>query len=432
MKGKNLVRSLLMTILLASFAVGGPVAHAQDASAAQWKGGRPEYDAYMAIIQAVQAKDNAKTIEAADKFLGQFPESAQINTVYQAKLQAYQGMNDTAKTEETANKILELDPNNLRAILVLSYLFPRTYNQQQKDPAKLDKAEATVNKGLEQLEKMQPAANQPPEQFEQQKRQTGAVLYETGGFVALQKEDYAAAQERLMKNLQASPNNALGFYWLGLAYLTPKPSDGSPKPTGEYDKGFWAMARAVSLTGPTALPEALKTSTKDYLDKLYEGRHGSKDGLDELLTKAAAEPSPPADFHVMTAEELAPPEPEPEPEPVKRELTVKMDDLVTFDDIQSHLTAGGQKEADTWELLKGAGLPLPGKVAKAAASGATTVLVAVTPALWQTPGKYDVELTLAAPLGKALTAGSDVNFEGTLEAYTPKPFLLKMTEGKIN
>jgi hypothetical protein len=42
-----------------------------------------------------------------------------------------------------------------------------------------------------------------------------------------------------------------------------------------------------------------------------------------------------------------------------------------------------------------------------------------------------VELTLGQPYGKALAAGQDIMFEGTLDAYTAKPFVLKMTDGKI-
>jgi tetratricopeptide (TPR) repeat protein len=435
MKGKNLVRSLVMSILLASFALGGPAAQAQEAAAPQASPfkDRAEYDAYDKILKAAQAKDNNGAVEAADAYLAAYPESKMLMQVYSIKLGAYQALNNSPKVEETANKILEIDPDNLRAILMLSYLFPRTVNTSDPDlSGKLDKAESTVTKGLEQLEKMQPAANQPPEQFETQRRQTGAILYETDGFVALQKKDYPKAAESLTKSLEANPNNALGFYWLGLAYLTPKPADGSPKATEEYDKGMYAMARSVSLGGSTPLPEALKTSTKDYLAQVYENRHGSRDGFDELLAQSAASPFPAADFHVMTAEELAP-EPEPEPEPVpQRELTVKIEELATFDDIQAYLSAGGQKEADTWELLKGATLPLPGKVAAAARTGATTLMVAVSPALAATPGKHDVEVTLAEPLARNLAAGADVNFEGTLDAYTAKPFLLKMIDGKVN
>src|SRR5581483_1430299 len=94
---------------------------------------------------------------------------------------------------------------------------------------------------------------------------------------------------------------------------------------------------------------------KDYLNKVYEAQHGSNEGLSELLAQTAATPFPPEGFHIKTAEEMAPPEPEPAPTPevAKRELTVKPEELSSYDVIQKYLQAGGQKADDTWELLKG-------------------------------------------------------------------------------
>src|ERR1043166_9045156 len=96
---------------------------------------------------------------------------------------------------------------------------------------------------------------------------------------------------------------------------------------------------------------------------------------------------------------------------------------------------GGDKEADTWELLKGQeDFALPGKVVSATpAAKPTKVLIAVSPDL-QAPanaGNHDVELPLAAPPAKPLAAGTAINFTGTIEANTSKPFSLKMTNGKI-
>jgi len=135
----------------------------------------------------------------------------------------------------------------------------------------------------------------------------------------------------------------------------------------------------------------------------------------------------------MTAEEMAPPEPEPEPEPPPRELTVKIEELTDFSKIREYLQAGGIKSEDTWALLEGAGLPLPGKVVAATpAANPTKIQIVVSPELALEEGKYDVELTLAAPLGKRLAAGTTINFEGFLDSYTANPFLLKMVDGKIS
>jgi tetratricopeptide (TPR) repeat protein len=435
MKGKKLVRTLMMTVLVAGWTAGwtggGAMVQAQQAAAQpapQWKD-RAEYDQFIAITTAASKPDNAQVIELTDKYLAGYPDSKQLSSIYQLRMQAYQGLNNTPKMEEAANKVLEIDPGNLRALLLLSYLFPRTINTADPElDKKLGKAGENAQKALAALDALPAPPGVTPEQFQQQKNQSAAVLHQTAGYVALQKKDYSTAQQELIKSSTASPNDALGFYWLGLSYMGPKPA--------EYDKGMWALARATALTGPTALPESMKGSVKDYLDKVYDARHGSTDGLSDLTSKAAATAFPQDGFHVQTAEELAPPEPEPAPPPPpKRELTVKPEELSDFSVIVKYLQAGGEKEADTWELLKGqTDFALPGKVVSATpAAKPTKILLAVSPEL-QLPaaaGKHDVELTLAAPYSKAIPAGTSINFAGTIDSYTAKPFNLKMVDGKI-
>ena len=279
---------------------------------------------------------------------------------------------------------------------------------------------------MEVLAALQAPQGMSPEDFQKQKAQSSSVFYQTTGFVALQKKDYAQAEQSLRKSAEINPSDALGFYWLGLSFLSPKPPN--------YDQGMWALARAVSITGATALPGPTLAQVKEYLEKVYEARHGSKDGLDDVVSKAAAAAFPLADFHVATAQELQP-EPEPEPEAVAqpaRELTVKPEELSSFDVIEKYLRAGGDKEADTWTLLKGATLTLPGKVVSATpAARPQTLRLAVAPELAAQEGKYDVEVKLAAPLSKALEKGATIEFEGAIDSYTPKPFLLRFAEAKI-
>lgn len=429
MKMGNLWKQLILaTLLIGGVASGALVsstfAPGQTPEPSPWKD-RAEYDAFNAILQAGNPNQQ---IELADKYLGAYPETKFADKVHEMKLQAYQQLNNSQKMEETASKLLEISPDNFRALLLLSYLIPRTLNAQ--DPSmeqKLTAADGYARRGLEQLEKLPMPQGMPADAFQKQKDQSAAILHQTAGFVALQKKNYQQAAQALKKSGEMNPNDALDFYWLGLAYLSPKPP--------QYEAGIWAMARAVSITGGAALPAATQQQVREYLGKVYESRHGSDEGLSEILAQAAASPFPSADFHIQSVEEIAaaaPPEPEPPPQPKARELSVKPEELSSFDVIGKYLQAGGDKETDTWELLKGASLPLPGKVVSATpAARPKTIRLAVDPKLAQEEGKYDVELTLETPLAKALAAGQTVQFEGTCESYRAKPFLLHMTNGKI-
>ena len=178
------------------------------------------------------------------------------------------------------------------------------------------------------------------------------------------------------------------------------------------------------------------------MTKVYEARHGSRTGLDEVLAQAGRAPFPPAGFHVQTLEET--PEYKAEQEALRaeeaklaaaaaeRERKQKvLDELTTFDVIVKNLQDGGQKGADTWELLNGTVLPLTGRVVELTAVGTRTIRLAVSPGVAAVGGAHDLELTLAAPLAEPLRKSQDIQFEGKIDSFTPRPFLMKMSQGKV-
>jgi tetratricopeptide (TPR) repeat protein len=425
MKRLNVLSTLAIIAALCGWMAALPHSAAAQGAAAQQASpfkDRAEYDAYNAILQA---KDSDAQLAAADKYLAAYPQSKLLENVYGIKLQAYQKANNIPKVEETANKLLEINPKHILALYLLSSIFPQTYNPQdaaaeQKLTAASDHAKA----GLEVLAALAKPANVSDDDFKKQKDQLEAGFHKTAGFVALQKKDYPTAQQELHKAVEMDPNDAAGYYQLGIANLSPKP--------GKYDDGIWALARSLSISGTTALPPATKDQVKTYLGKVYEGVHGSPDGLTEVLAQAGTAPFPPQGFHIKTVEEI-PPEPAPAPAPeAKRELSVKPEELSDWTAIQKYLTAGGQKAEDSWTILKGQSLPLPGKVVSATpAARPKTILLAVAPELAKEEGRYDVEVTLATPYSKPLAKGDQITCEGTVDSYRPKPFLVRLTDAKI-
>lgn len=428
---KGLHRVRMTAVLAMGFGVLATLAAAQQAS--PWKD-RAEYDAYTAIEQAAQPNQR---VELADKYLAAYPESKVAERVYALKLHSYQQLNNSQKIEETAAKLLEINPKNFQALYLLSFLIPRTINVQ--DPrmnAKLDAVAGYSARGLQELAAISMPQGMSPAQFEEQKNQSAGVFHQAAGFAALQKKEYAKAVGSLRRSAEINPNDGLTFYWLGSAHLSPQPP--------QHDPGIWAMARAISVTGQNALPGPIQQQVRDYLTKVYEARRGSRTGLDQILAQAARAPFPPADFHVLTLEES--PEYKAEQEELRRQEEARLEaerqaalrkqrvleELTEFDVIVKYLQEGGQKGNDTWEILHGQELPLSGKVVSATpAARPTTIRLAVSPELAEQAGKFDVELTLATPHPRALAAGQDVMFLATCDSFTARPFLLKMVNGKI-
>jgi len=431
MKSSGLPSLVIAAVLTIAMGSGLFVFAAQAQEASVWKD-RAEYDAYTAIEQAT---DQNQRVQLADKYLAGYPESKVAERVYALKLQAYQQLNNSQGIEQTAAKLLEINSKNFQALYLLSFLIPRTINVQDASSGqKLDALGGYAARGLTELAALQMPQGMAAEQFEQQKNQSAAVFHQSAGFVALQKKDYAKAAESLRRSAQISPNDGLTFYWLGSSHLSPQPP--------QYDPGIWAMARAVSLTGPNALPGPIQQQVRDYLTKVYEARHGSGDGLDQVLAQASKAPFPPADFHVQTLEET--PEYKAEQEAVRAEEArleaarlvqerkqKVLEELTTFDIIVKNLQGGGQKGEDTWDILHGQVLPLSGRVVELTAVGTRTVRLAVSPAIAAAGGAHDLELTLSAPLAEPLRKSQDIQFEGKIDAFTPRPFMMKMVEGKM-
>ena len=295
MKRGNVLCALMMTTLFCGWMTVLPRAVAAQEQAQQespWKD-RAEYDAFNTMAQAT---DPNQQVELADKYLADYPETNFADKVQEFKLQAYQKLNDSGQIQATATKLLEVKPDHFHALYLLSYLMPRTIDAQ--DPAmgqKLDRASEYARRGLQGVGSLPKPEGLSDPDFQKQKDQATAVFHQTSGFVALQKKDYSQAERELRQSAEMNPTDSLGFYWLGLAYLSPKPA--------QHDPGMWALARAVSITGPNALPPATKSQVRDYLDQVYDARHGSTEGLEEVLAQASASPFPPPDFHVMTVEE---------------------------------------------------------------------------------------------------------------------------------
>ena len=167
MKRGTICCVLTITAFLGTGTAGSPwaavvLAQGQAQQASPWKD-RAEYDAFYAIVQATNPNQR---IELADKYLAAYPQAKFLDKVYEFKLQAYQQLNNPAKMEETAAKLLEIKPDHFPALFIMSYLIPRTMNP--KDPRgeqKLSQAAEHAQKGLTLLESMQKPEGVSDQQF---------------------------------------------------------------------------------------------------------------------------------------------------------------------------------------------------------------------------------------------------------------------------
>src|SRR5260221_10968981 len=75
-----------------------------------------EYNAY---VGAVQQADAAAKISGIEAFLAQYPNSVMKEDALELLMGTYQGAGNQAKVIDTANRLLAVNPNNVRALVLL-------------------------------------------------------------------------------------------------------------------------------------------------------------------------------------------------------------------------------------------------------------------------------------------------------------------------
>jgi tetratricopeptide (TPR) repeat protein len=388
-------------------AQGAPAAQAGNPKQPGWKS-REEYDAFQTIVSK---KDPNQMIAAADAFLQKYPNSDFKDQADLAKMQAYQQLNQSDKAMDAARQALQANPANLGALNYLCFAMPFVYKptDANKDQ-ELGDLDSYSKKGLEVLGQQQKPANMSDDQFNQQIKQLRANFNDAEGFAALQRKDYAAAITSLNAAKGDNPSDPFVFYRLGLAYLNSSPPD--------FDHAIWNLARA-SVLGKTAKTSDAAAIEKFY-QQVYQSRHGSDAGENDIETQAAANVEPPADFKVA---------------PAAKHAATGNAFIDAFYSYEDNLKAGGDTETNTWNQLKGQPLQGPGWVDSVdkAPDGSYLVNVDITNDSKNKDGVYDIELKDSQPGCKDLSKGDPVRFNGTISAYTATPsFVLTLDNAHIN
>ena len=145
---KVVLASLLSATALIPFAFQ-PVAFGQAAApGGQIQMSQEEYAKYQA---AVNASTPAAKAQAFEDYLKAYPNSAVKSDVLNQLLYAYNQTGDQAKTLDAADRLLAVEPNNLRA-LTLEVYYRRADAEKVTDPAAkaaaLDKVATYAQTGL--------------------------------------------------------------------------------------------------------------------------------------------------------------------------------------------------------------------------------------------------------------------------------------------
>ena len=444
---KAVVASLLAFSAIASIAPGAGVAYSQTQVnlGAQSNGGvsmsPAEYAAYNNAIGQTTAQTKATALEG---YLTAYPQSAVKASVLQQLMQAYSTF-DPAKAIDAADRLLQLDPNNLGALTIEVY-FRKASADSLTDPtakqAALDAAAGFAQKGL--------AATKPADmaQADFNKAKSGGTpyFYSAIATAALNKKDAATAITNYKLELGSVPLVSTqtpgpllqDTYTLGSAYYQSTPAD--------YVNCTWYATRAAAFA-----PEPYKSQMLPLAKYCYKKYHGADDGYDAVTAAAQANLNPPADFSIKPA---------PKPSDIADQVVASTPDLSTLavSDKEFILQYGKAEDAaKVWDTVKGKSVQLPDVLIIAVANGSVQVAVSDDAVQSKTA---DFTFTMKAPEPEAeatgtpaekalakkraveeaknaadeaalLTVGAKVTLTGTYASYTPSPLMITMSDGEV-
>jgi len=380
----------------------GQASPAQSASQKKEIKDPAEYNAY---VGAVQQTDPTAKISGLEAFLTQYPNSVMKEDALELLMGTYQQAGNQAKVIDTANRLLAVNPNNTRALVLLAY--------NERAAQKWPDAKQHAERGLQALTTMTKPDGVSDADFAKQKTQLGGLLNSVAGFSALQMKDYAAAQKYLRPAVEADPNNVENVYPLALSYLTATPSDDV--------NGLFFIARAANLvTDPKG-----KDSIVKFGHNRYVKYHGSEQGWDVLLTQTKTTPIPPAGFTIAA---YVPPTPTQQAADL---VKTKKPEEMSFAEWELVLSEGSPEDQEkVWTALKGKNLQMA-EVQVISATPTKLELAASVDDIDQKRADIELSFPAAIPARSAPKEGDKINFEGTPVSYTPKPFVMIMEKGAL-
>ena len=209
----RLTLAMAVVLLAASVALAqansnktpAPAQGAQGAAAPAPAGPHPpqakskeEYDAYNL---AASKTDPAQAETTADEFAQKFPASELKELLYVRAMNLYQQQNNSAKVIAMGRKAIELNPTDpVSLVAVASALVMDTRDTDLDRDARFAEATKDAQAALDNIDTgLQVPPNVPPDKVAAAKANLRSIAYDTLGVIAMNKKDYAGAEQNFQK-----------------------------------------------------------------------------------------------------------------------------------------------------------------------------------------------------------------------------------------
>jgi len=273
MRSKLGLMSLLLAASVAMGQTSGSTPPAQGAPAASSNGphqpqakSKEEFDAY----NLAKSKSDPTQLEvAADEFSQKFPNSELKVLLYVQTMTMYQQQNISSKVISTGRKAIELNPTDpVPLVAVASALVMDTRENDLDRDARFAEASKDAQAALDNIDTgLQVPPGVPPERVAAAKANIRSISYETLGVIAMNKKDYAAAEQSFQKaaDLMKDQPDAVVYLRLSVA------QDNQQK----YSEALDSANKAVQFAADGSAEKNLAKQQQARLQKLIAEKNAA-------------------------------------------------------------------------------------------------------------------------------------------------------------
>ena len=220
---------------------------------------KEEYDAYNA---AAVKTDPAQMEAAADEFAQKFPDSDLKELLYVKVMSVYQQQNNSAQVIVSGRKAIALNPTNpVPLVAVGSALVMDTRETDIDRDSRYVEAGKDAQAALDNVDSgLQVPPSVSPESVAAAKANLRSIAYDTLGVIAMNKKDYAVAEQNFQKaaDLMKTQPDAVVYLRLSVA------QDNQNK----YSQALDSANKAVQYAPEGSAEKNLAKQQQDRLQKL--------------------------------------------------------------------------------------------------------------------------------------------------------------------
>jgi hypothetical protein len=304
-----------------------------------------EFNAYQMATTQSDPKQKAAALEA---FLKQYPQSVAKQIVLDQLVDAYQAAGEQDGVLSASQRLLQVEPNNLKAILY-SVLIKKGQCAKASDQQVCDDAASLAQKGLSAPK---PASMADPE-WQKLTHAAFPIFHSAMALADTVKKDYKGAQDEYTQELKMYSDDESKSTGLNDTLLLAQ-AYAQPGSSQDLKQAAWYFARVWDFA-----PAQYKAQIEPKLEYYYKKYHGGLDGLDQVKQQAQASAFPPGTFNITPAKS---------PQEQIHDLITQTPDLSTLAlaDKETILALGSKEDADKmWAVVQGKQTQIPGIVISA-------------------------------------------------------------------